>query len=128
MREWALLTLTFAPIVALGFIYRMGGDPPTWLRVIGLGWFVVGALILGWYDGWLKRALVGVLIFIPLMAIFVWWSGAVPSGWPTAIAILLIFAPTAVLVVLGLSTGWFGEVRDDLRRAFGKEPRHAKDA
>ena len=70
MRDWFLLAVVFAPLLVLGFwngavLTRLRG-----YRAIGIGWFVVGALILGWYDGWVKRALVGILIFIPLMAPF----------------------------------------------------------
>jgi hypothetical protein len=127
MRDWYLLALTFAPVLVLGFLQHGGLDIPEWMRVIGLGWFVAGALTLGWYDGWLKRALVGILIFIPLMGAMLLWTGTVSSGWPLAITVLAIMTSISVLVVFGLATGWFAEVGDALKRAFGRDPRQAKD-
>jgi hypothetical protein len=62
-----------------------------------------------------------------LMGAMLLWTGAVPSGWPAAIAVLLIAASVSVLVIFGLATGWFAEMRDALRRAFGKDRRQAKD-
>ena len=127
MRDWLLLALTFAPVLLLGLVQRSGEELPEWIRIFGLAWFVVGSLIIGWYDGWLKRALVGILIFIPLMTSFVWWSGALPNGWPTALGILLIAGSVSILTVLGLATGWFGEVQQGFKRALGKASSQAKD-
>jgi hypothetical protein len=123
MRDWLLLAATFTPLLVLGFLERSGADPPDWIRAIGIGWFVAGALVLGWYDGWVKRALVGVLIFIPLMAAFVWWSGAVPSGWPTLVTILFIVGSTTVLFLIGLCTGWFEDVLNGFRRTSSRDSR-----
>jgi hypothetical protein len=123
MREWLLLAATFAPLLILGLLERSDDEAPAWMRAIGLGWFIAGALVLGWYDGWVKRALVGVLIFIPLMAAFIWWSGAVPSGWPTVITILLIAGSTVTLALLGLKTGWFEEVLSVFRRPSANDSR-----
>jgi len=128
MRDWYLIALTFAPVLVLGFLQRGGIEVTEWVRDIGIGWFVAGALILGWYDGWVKRALIGILIFIPLMGAMLLWTGAVSSGWPLAITVLLIPASVLVLVLHGLATGWFAEVGDAFRWAFGRDPRHAKDA
>jgi hypothetical protein len=127
MRDWYLLALTFAPVLVLGFLERGGVEVAEWVRTVGIGWFVIGALILGWYDGWVQRAVIGIVIFIPLMGAMLLWTGAVSSGWPLAITVLLIAASVAVLVVLGLATGWFAEMRDAFRRAFGKESHHAKE-
>jgi hypothetical protein len=121
MREWLMLAVTFAPVVILGLLQRSGVEAPDWIRVVAIGWFVVGALVIGWYDGWVQRALMGVVIFIPLMAAFVWWSGAIPLGWPTALTLLLIAGSVGALVVLSVATGWFTEVRQDFRRAVGRD-------
>jgi hypothetical protein len=127
MRDWFILAVVFAPVLVLGLFHRSGIESPDWIRVIGIAWFVAGSLYIGWYDGWVKRALLGILIFIPLAGILLWWSGALPSGWPTAINILLIATSIAILIVLGLWTGWFAEVAEYLRRTFAKDHRHAKD-
>jgi hypothetical protein len=121
MRDWLLLAATFTPVLILGLLERAGADPPASIRAISIGWFVIGSLILGWYDGWVGRALVGVLIFIPLIAAFVWWSGAVPSGWPTVITILLIAGSTLTLALIGLSTGWFEGFLNSFKRTSSKE-------
>ena len=102
---------------------RGGVDVPAWIRAVGLSWFVLGSLYVGWYDGWLKRVLVGILIFIPLMGAFLWWTGAVPSGWPTAINILLIAISTAILIAIGLATGWFAGLLGGLKHASAKDTR-----
>jgi hypothetical protein len=109
-------------VIVLGLLERDGVDMPTWIKVIGISWFVIGSLILGWY-GWLKRVLVGILIFIPLMGTFLWWIGAVPGGWPTAVNILAITASIAVLVVIGVATGWFAELLGGLKQTSAKDPR-----
>ena len=127
MRDWFILAAVFAPVFLLDLVQRSGVEAPVWIRVVGIGWFVVGALYIGWYDGWVKRALLGILIFIPLMGILLWWSGALPSGWATAINLLLVATSITVLVVLGVWTGWFAEVTEYLRRTFAKDHRHAKD-
>lgn len=127
MREFYLLVATLAPLFVLGLLDRGGVDTPTWIRVVGLTWFAVGALYIGWYDGWVKRALVGLLIFFTLMGLFILWSGALPGGWPTALNILLVAVSATVLVIIGIATGWFAEMRDAIKRAFGREAKQAKD-
>ena len=127
MRDWVLLALTFAPVLVLGFLQRGGVEVTEWVRIVGIGWFVVGVLILGWYDGWVQRALIGILIFIPLMGAMLLWTGTVSSGWPLAITVFLIAASVSALVVLGFATGWFGELGDAIKRAFSRDTQQTKD-
>jgi hypothetical protein len=126
VREFYLLVATLAPLFVLGLLERSGVEPPTWIRVIGITWFGAGALYIGWYDGWVKRALVGVLIFVVLMGLFVLWSGALPGGWPTVANVVLVAAAASVLVVVGIATGSFAEMRDAFNRALGRDAQHAK--
>ena len=127
MRDFYLLVATLAPLFVLGLLERSDADPPTWVRVVGLTWFSAGALYIGWYDGWVKRALVGLLFAITLMGIFVLWTGALPGGWPTVVNILLVVVSATVLAVVGLVTGWFAEMWDAIKRMFGREAEPAKD-
>jgi hypothetical protein len=127
MRELYILAATLAPLFVLGLLERSGAEPATWVRIVCLTWFAAGALYIGWYDGWVKRALVGLLIAITLMGIFILWTGALPGGWPTAVNVLLVLASATALVVVGLVTGWFAEMEDAIKRALGRAGEQAKD-
>jgi hypothetical protein len=111
-------TLVFVLFIAFPGSLR---DIPNWgWAIIGAA-FVIACLAGMWREGELgtfaKRGSVALLFLVPLLALLTLLPGE-EGGWdpPLLLVILLTVVPTAILLVIGLKTGFFESVGEMFAR------------
>lgn len=122
MRDWLIMGVILGPALAL-CILQQGGEVPTWAWVLAGGWAAAGGIVVGWYEGWINRVLVGMLVFVPFAVALAWIGGGEGAAtWPTWLNLLLIAGPIVILVLVGSWTGWFSHAAKGLKQMFAKHP------
>jgi len=122
MRDWLVMGVILGPALALCLL-QQGGEVPTWAWVLAGGWAAAGGIVVGWYEGWINRVVVGMLVFVPCAVALAWTGGGEGAAtWPTWLNVLLIAGPIVILVLVGSWTGWFSDAAEGLKRMFAKHP------